>query len=107
MPSVPGRLRMRRTIGSGRAARGRELRLQIAELGARREPAVPQQVAHLLEGGARRELVDVVPAVGEDTLLPIEIADRRRRGDDILEPALRFLRGSHELNLTPRRQGPP
>ena len=77
-----------------------QLRLQIAELGARRQPPVPEQVADLFEGGRLRQVVDVVPAVGEHPLLAVEITDRRRGRDDVLEAALGFLQlvGRHGLD---------
>src|SRR4051812_18416918 len=54
---------------------------------------MPQQVAHLLEGRRLRQIVDVVPAVGEDAALAIQITDRRRRRDNVLETAaLGFIR---------------
>ena len=40
--------------------------LQIAELGARGKPPMPEQITDLLERRAFREIVDVVAAVGED-----------------------------------------
>src|SRR5262245_31824384 len=53
-----------------------QLRLQIAELGARRQTPVPQQVADFLERGVAGEVVDVVPAVREHASIAIEVADR-------------------------------
>ena len=74
--------------GSGSARRGRQLRLQVAELGARRQAAVPEQVADLLERRVPGEIVDVVAAVGEHAAIAVEITDRRGGGDGIFETRL-------------------
>ena len=58
---------------------GGELRLQIAELGAVRQPAVPQQVAGFLEGREPREIVDVVPAIREHAAIAVE----KQMADDV------------------------
>jgi hypothetical protein len=55
--------------------RGRELRLQIAELGPIRQPPVPQQVADLFERRALREIVDVVAVVRKNAAIPIQVTD--------------------------------
>jgi len=55
---------------------GDELGLQIAELGPRRQPAVPQQVADFFERGVAGEIVDVVAAIGQHAAIAIEVADR-------------------------------
>src|SRR6202040_147162 len=55
------------------------------ELVGAREAAVPEEEADLLEARLLRELVDVDPAVGEDPLVPVDVADRRIGGDDVLE----------------------
>jgi hypothetical protein len=79
----------------GERAASRQLRLQISKLSARRQASMPQEEADLFERGELREIVDVVPAVREHAALAIEITNRRRRGDDVLEPALRFLCSGH------------
>ena len=96
----------------GQRPRRRQLRLQIAELRARRQPAMPEQVADLLEGRELGQVVDVVAAVGEHAALAVEIADRRRRRDDVLEPGfaflaalLRYFLGRHPLILCDRASG--
>ena len=53
-----------------------------------RQPAVPQQVAHLLEAGLRRQVVDVVPPIREDAAIAVDEADARRGRDDVLEAGL-------------------
>jgi hypothetical protein len=60
----------------GQRARGGQLRLQIAKLLARRQAAVPQQVADFLEGGGSGEVVNVVAAVREYAAIAVEVADR-------------------------------
>jgi hypothetical protein len=55
---------------------------------------------------ADEALVDVGP-VGEDALLAIEITNRRRGGDDVLESALGFLRGGHGGILHSKHLLPP
>jgi hypothetical protein len=75
----------------------RQLRLQIAEFRPRRHPPVPEQETDLLEGGLPREIVDVVPAVRENAQVSIQVADGRRRGDDVFEPCLRLLDSGHRL----------
>ena len=52
-----------------------QLGLQVAELGPGRQPAAPQQVAHLLEGGVPRQIVDVVSVVREHATLTVEVTD--------------------------------
>src|SRR5688572_922879 len=88
----------------GQRPRRRELRLQIAELGARGQPAMPEQVADLLEGGGLRQVVDVVPAIREHAAIAVEVTDRRGRRDDVLEPALWLVyRCGHSWSLVFRR----
>ena len=79
-------------------ARRRQLGLEVPQLGARRQPAVPEQVADLLERGALREIVDVAAAVGEDATIAIQVADRGRGGGDVLETALRLHVAGHEAD---------
>ena len=98
MPSPAGSIRISRSTGSGQRPRGDQLRLQIAELGARRQPAVPQQVADLFEGRVPREIVDVVAAVGQHAAIAVEIADRRRGGDGIFEPRFGLRGRVHSRN---------
>src|SRR5438445_7456896 len=57
----------------------------LVELGRVREIAVPEQVAHFLEARAPRQVVDVVPTVGEAAVLAVEIAELGLGGDDSLE----------------------
>ena len=78
-------------IGFGQRPRGGQLRLQVAELGARRQPAMPEEVADFLEGRVLRQLVDVVAAVREHAAVAVEIADGRRGRDGIFEPGLGLL----------------
>ena len=49
------------------------------------EASVPQQVADFLERRMLGKIVDVVAAIGQHSPLTIQIADRRRRNDDVLE----------------------
>ena len=64
---------------------------------------MPEEVADLLERARFGQVVHVVPAVGEHPAIAVEIADRRRRGDDVLESSLGFFRGCHELILSCNR----
>ena len=90
MPSDGGSIFISRMIDSGSGARGGELRLQIAELGAARQPAVPQQVADLLEGREPRQVVDVVAAIREHAAIAVE----KQMAEDVAttssRPALAF-----------------
>ena len=85
MPLPAGSARISRRTGSGSGRAGDQLRLQVAELGARRQPAVPQQVADFFERRVPREIVDVVAAVREHAAIAVEIADRGRGRDGIFE----------------------
>ena len=79
----------------GHRPRGGQLRLQVAELGAVRQAAVPEQIADLLERRAARQIVDVVAEVRQHAAVAIQVTDGRGGGDDVFEPALVSLRG-HE-----------
>ena len=72
MPSDGGSIFISRRIGFGQRPRRGQLRLQIAELGAVRQAAVPQQVARLLERRVAREVVDVVAAIREHAAIAVE-----------------------------------
>ena len=72
----------------GQRPRRDQLRLQIAELGARRQAAMPQQEADFLERRVPREIVDVVAAVRQDAVIPVEIANRGRGRDGIFKARL-------------------
>jgi len=80
---------------TGERAAGRQLRLQISKLSARRQASMPQEEADLFERGGLREIVDVVSAVREHAALAVQVTDRRRCGDHVLESALGFLCSSH------------
>src|SRR5262249_26237014 len=66
--------------------RGERL-LELGELLARRQLAVPEEVDDLLVGRVCGQVLDVVAAVGEAAVHAVEVADRRRRGDHALQPA--------------------
>ena len=68
--------------------RGRELRLQVAQLGAVRQAAVPEQVADLLERRALGEIVNVVAVVRKNAAIPVQVTDGGGRGDDVFEAGL-------------------
>ena len=72
-----------------RTGRG-ELRLQVAELGAIGQAAVPQEVAHLLERRPFREIVNVVAVVRKNAAIPIQITDGGSRGDDVFKAGFGF-----------------
>ena len=90
MPSDAGSCFISRRIGSDDRPRRRELRLQVAELGAVRQPAVPEQVADLLERRALREIVNVVAVVRKNAAIAIQITDGRSRGDDVFQAGFRL-----------------
>ncbi len=79
----------------GQRTRRGELRLQLAQLRAVRQAAMPQQVADFFEGRLRRQVVDVVSAVGENAALAVDEADARAGGDDVFEAGLGFDLGGH------------
>src|SRR5262245_40239175 len=56
---------------------------------------MPQQEADFFERRRLGEVVDVVSAVREHAAIAVQVADRRRCGDDVFESALGFLRSSH------------
>ena len=97
MLSPAGSERISLMIDSGSARAASKLRLQIAELGARRQAAVPQQVAHFLERRVPREIVDVVAAIGEHAAIAVHIADGGRGGDRVFEPCLGRRGHGHDL----------
>ncbi len=77
----------------GQRARGRQLRLQIAEFGPGRQPAVPQQVADFLERRAAfgvRQVVDVVAVIREHAAVAVEKADGGLAGDDVFQAGFGF-----------------
>ena len=88
MPSDGGSIFISRRIGSGSGRAAASCDLQIAELGAIRQAAVPQQVAGLLERRVAREIVDVVAAIREHAAIAVEETNARRRRDDVFETAL-------------------
>src|SRR5215467_7949424 len=71
----------------GNLARRDERQGGLVELRRVREIAVPEQVAHFLEAGATRQVLDVVATVGEASVAAVEIAELRLGGDDALESA--------------------
>ena len=90
MPSDAGSCFISRSDRLGQRPRRRELRLQVAELGAVRQPPVPEQVADLLEGRPLREVVDVVAVVRKNAAIAVQVTDGRRRGDDVFEAGFGF-----------------
>ena len=74
---------------------GGKLRLQVPELGAIRQPPVPQEVTDLLERRALRQIVNVVPVVRQHATIAVEITDGRRRGHDVFETGLGLRFGGH------------
>ena len=80
-------------VGQG-ASRGK-LRLQVAQLRAVRQPPVPQQVTDFLERRVRRQIVDVVPAIGQDPAVAVDETDARRGRDDVFEAGFGFDLGAH------------
>ena len=69
----------------GQRASGDELRLQIAQLPARRQPPVPQQITDFLERGVPGEIVDVVPTIRQHAAIAVEITNRGRGRDGIFK----------------------
>jgi hypothetical protein len=84
--------------------RGGELRLQIAELGAARQPAVPEQITDFLERCPLREIVDVVPVVREHAAIAVEITDRRGCRNHILQPGFGLRFGRHGRIISRRQE---
>ena len=76
-----------------------QLRLEIAQLRARRQPAVPQQVAGLLKGRKSREVVNVVSAIRQNPAVAVDVADGRRGGDDVFETGFGWSGSGHGLIL--------
>jgi hypothetical protein len=86
----------------GQRAGDGELGLQFSQLRTRGEPAMPQQVADLLEARMGRQVVDVVPAIREHAAVAIDETDRRGRRHDIFEAGLGNLgirRGVHDAAI--------
>jgi hypothetical protein len=81
-------LRREPALGGERAA-------HFVELLAPGEASLPEKEAHLFEGGVVCQVVDVDPAVGEDSAFAVDEADRRIGGDDVLEPRLEPLHFGH------------
>ena len=59
---------------------------EIGQLRTRGQLAFPQQIGRFFEGRVLGEIVDVVTAVGEQSLLAVDDADARAPRDDALEP---------------------
>jgi hypothetical protein len=81
--------------------------LEIAELGAIRQAAVPQQVAGFLEGRIAREIVDVVSAIREHAAIAVE----KNRCETTLRRRLRdrlwaFRLWPYQINLIARAEAP-
>jgi len=74
-----------------------QLRLEIAQLGTRRQPAMPQQEADLFECRLLREIVDVESTIGEHASIAVQVADRGRRRNGIFEPGFRRRGRCHTL----------
>lgn len=68
----------------GNLACGGELVREVVEFSSGRECAVPQEIGDLFKAGLLRKLVDIDSAVGEDAFVPIDKADGRFIGDDVL-----------------------
>ncbi len=83
-----------------------ELRLQIAELRARRQPPVPEEEADFLERRVSREVVNVIAAISEHAAIAVEITDRRRGRYDVFEPALGLRGHGHGEVMISERFGP-
>ena len=65
----------------GRDEFGRE----PAELRSIGQLAMPEEVGHLLERGPARQIVDVIAAVGEPAVLPVQVAEPGLGGHDAFE----------------------
>jgi hypothetical protein len=57
---------------------------ELAQLSASREMAEPQKVASLFKSGIVSQFVDIYAPIGQDTALPIDIANTRSSGDNSL-----------------------
>ena len=88
MGSVSRGMRRKASVsagGMGRAAASSST--ESVQLGRLGQLAVPEEVGDLLEARLPRQLVDVVAAIGEAAIPPIEVAESGLGGDDALEPA--------------------
>src|SRR5258705_76863 len=66
---------------------GESLQVRV-QLLARRQPALPEEEGHFLEGRVRHQIVDVVAPVDEAALAAVDETDLRRGDDDVLETGL-------------------
>ena len=57
---------------------------------------MPKQIADFLEGGEPRQVMDVIPAIGENTTLAVEITDGRGGGDDIFQAGFALRLSGHK-----------
>jgi hypothetical protein len=91
-------------------ARGDECRLQIAELAAVRQPAVPQKKAHFFERRATfriRQIVNVVSLIREHAAGAVQKTDRGLSGHDVFEAGFGFHVSRHGIcRSSPRSHGP-
>ncbi len=75
----------REAVGDG--ARRHQLGHEAIARGAAGQVALPQEIGDLLERGLPGQLVDVVAAIGEAGVRPVQIAQAGLGGDDAFEPA--------------------
>ena len=87
-------------------AGGGKLRLQVAEFGARRQPAMPEEITDFLERRVPREVVNVVAAVGQHAAVAVEVTDRRRTGDGVFESGFGLRGRGHIKLIIPRSRAP-
>jgi hypothetical protein len=75
--------------------RRRQRRVQIAQLRAVRQPPVPQQETHFLERRVLCEIVNIVPAIRQHSVVTIQITDGGGGGDDVFETCFCCDWGAH------------
>jgi hypothetical protein len=75
---------------------------QLAQFVSRGQLTEPQQVTDFLESGVVRQFMDVDSAIGQNTLLTIDVADAGSGSYHSLEPLGGMRYGRHTLSRIPR-----
>ncbi len=58
---------------------------ELRQLCSRRQLAVPQQIGDFLKRRVIREFMNIDPAVGQNSILAVDVTNRRRAGNHILQ----------------------
>ena len=75
---------------------------QLAQFVSRGQLTEPQQMTDFLESGVVRQFMDVDSAIGQNTLLTIDVADAGSCSYHSLEPLGGMRYGRHTLSRIPR-----